>query len=405
MVIRLVEALLWGGLLWAVAVRPWALGFPEAIPLAQWVGLGVGLIWWIRKRGFHRRLTPSLAVPCLTLLMAFLVSSLWGRDRREIFIQGHGLVFGITLCAGIALAGRFQRRQLRWILVLTGTLLSLHALWQAFVLFPAMDHLPWSRLAMDGRFQHVPDHTIAYATEVIRRRRVFGPFPLPGLLAAALAMLLPMSVATLNPWATTSARRVISVAVWILQAVALLLTRSLGGIGSACAAALWVLVLRRSALRVKLAMLGVALLSVGMLLAVRPELSDLTHPRNPMAQRWSYWVSTVQMIREHPLRGIGAGNYASVYPRVRRPLASETRYAHNALLQVWAEWGALGAIGLVGLFIGSLRLAARQPMGHQVAWWAFWSMALIDVTWSFPQVACLWWVLVGLSAVPEGAEA
>ena len=110
------------------------------------------------------------------------------------------------------------------------------------------------------------------------------------------------------------------------------------------------------------------------------------------------------MIREHPLRGMGAGNYAATYPRFRSSWESETRFAHNALLHVWAEWGALGAIGLVGLFHGSLRLAALQPMGYQVAWWAFWLMALIDVTWSFPQVTCLWWALVDLSTPPEDAQ-
>lgn len=414
MILQLVEMLLWSSLLGVVAVRPWVLDVPERVSLVQWIGLLAGLVWCIMKWSpmggvarvegsrVQRGLPPSLAGPCLIVLLAFLVSSFGGYDRREIFLQGHGLVFGMLLCAGVALASQSQRQQLRWILLGTGTLLSLHALWQAFVLFPALTNFPWNELTAEGRLTGIPAHTVEYATQVIERRRVFGPFPLPGLLGAALAMLLPLSVATLTPVAHTLLRRLITIAVWGLQTIALLLTQSLAAISSTGAAIVLVLVLRRSAWRSKLAILCVTVVSVGILLAIRPELSGRAHPRNPIVQRWRYWVSTVHMIRAHPLRGVGAGNYVAVYPRYRRPLATDTRFAHNAFLHVWAEWGVLGVIGLLGLFIGSVRLAARQPAGHQIAIWAFWFMAFIDVTWSYPQLTCLWWPLLGLSTIADG---
>ena len=404
MIIRLVETLLWSSLLGVVAVRPWVLDSPGRVPMIQWIGLLAALLWWIRNSRSRQGLPPSLTLPCLIVCLAFLVSGVGGHERSAVLTQGHGLGFGMLLCASVALANQSQRRQLRWILLGTGTLLSVHALWQACVLFPALANFPWDRLTGEGPWRQIPDHTIEYATAVIQRRRVFGPFPLPGLLGAALGMLLPLSVATLAPVATTPLRRLIAVAVWGLQTTALLLTQSLAAIGSTCAAVMLVLVLRRSAWRSKLAIACVAVVSIGTLLAVRPELSDPAHPRNPIVQRWRYWSSTVQMIREHPLRGFGAGTYAQAYPRYRRPSATDTRFAHHALLHVWAEWGALGAIGLLGLFIGSVRLAARQPPGHQIAVWVFWLMAFIDVAWSFPQLACLWWTLLGLSTMSQGGS-
>ncbi|MBI3319401.1 MAG: O-antigen ligase family protein [Candidatus Omnitrophica bacterium] len=395
--LRIVDDLLWAALLWVAAMRPWTLGAPDRIPLVQWVGVGVGLVWWIRKRRGFQSVDPGVGASCLVLLVAFLVGSLGGHDRREVLMQGHGVLFGIVLYASAACAGPAQRRQLQWVFLVTGTLLALHALWQAFALFPVLAKFPWEQLVLEGRLRHIPIHTMEYATEVIQRRRAFGPFPLPGLLAAALGILLPVSVATLTPWATTSVRRCVALIVCGVHLVALLLTQSLAGISSLCAATLVILMRRQSALRWKLAMLLVAVLTVGILFVLRPELSNATHPRNPIVQRWRYWCSTTQMIREHPLRGLGAGNYAEAYPRFRRPFATDTRFAHNALLQVWAEWGLLGVIGLAGLFVGSWRLAVRQPAGYQVAVAAFWLMAFIDVAWSFPQVTCLWWLLLGCS--------
>lgn len=400
--LRVVDQLLWVVLLWVIALRPWTQGF-DRVPLVQWVGVAAGLVWWIRKtRRF--RVDPTVAVSCLLLLLAFLLGSLRGHDRREVLLQGHSLLFGIVLCASVACAGRAQRQQLRGLFIVTSTLLALHALWQVLVLFPALATFSWERLVLEDRLRYIPIHTMDYATEVIQRRRAFGPFPLPGLLAAALGILLPVSVTTLQPWAATSVRRVVTILVWGAQLAALLLTQSLAGISSVCASALFLFIRRHSAFRWKLVTLCAAGLALSALFALRPELSDATHPRNPVVQRWRYWRSTAQMIHEHPVRGLGAGNYADAYPRYRRPFATDTRFSHNALLQVWAEWGLLGLIGLVGLWIGSVRLAARQPPGDQMAIMVLWLMACIDVAWSFPQVTCLWWVLLGF-CTSEGAKA
>ena len=236
MIPPLVETLLWKSLLGVVAFRPWVLDHAERVPMIQWIGLFAALLWWIGKSRSRPGLPPRLALACLIVCLAFLVSSVEGHDRAAVLTQGHGLMFGMLLCAGVALASHSQRRQLRWVLLGTGTLLAVHALWQAFVLFPALANFPWRDLAAQRPWASLPDHTIEYATQVVARRRVFGPFPLPGLLGAALAMLLPLSVATLAPAASTRGDRLIAAAVVGVQTSALLLTQSLAAIGSTCAA-------------------------------------------------------------------------------------------------------------------------------------------------------------------------
>ena len=64
---------------------------------------------------------------------------------------------------------------------------------------------------------------------------------------------------------------------------ALLLTQSLGGLSSATAATFIVLIRRRSKRRTALLVLGMTVVAVGVLLMLRPELSQLSYPRNSMA--------------------------------------------------------------------------------------------------------------------------
>lgn len=391
---RLWKLLAWWSLLLVIALRPWIVEFihPSRILLVQWLGLGASLAWWLAHRRSAPAMTLAVRRACWVLLAGFALS-LIGHDRREAWLEGQGLLFGMGLCVAASLADERERRQLFGLFVVTGTLLGLHALWQAAVLFPSLEYFPWSQLT-------ATEHVATFAAEVVARRRVFGPYPLPGLLAGALALLVPISVAVLTRWATTPARRIASVAIGGTQITALLLTQSLGGIGSLCIAAVWVLARRHGRWPQRLAIGTVALASIAMVLVVRPEVLIAQHPRNPIVQRWRYWGSTLHMIQDHPLRGVGAGNYSSTYERYRHPLATGTRFAHNVWLQAWAEWGLVGLVGLVGLLTATLRCASAQPLGIQVALWAFWLLASIDITWSVGQVLGLWWPLIGLVSTP-----
>jgi hypothetical protein len=381
-----------------IAVRPWVVEFVAAERVAdvQWFGIGLSCAWWLIHPGPKRRLPLWLFAPSVLLAIAWLQSSPMSRNAPELFREGQGLAFGVALCVTAMLADGRRRRQLLGVLAGIGLTLSLHALWQAAVLFPALAQFPWAALAPNAELAD-------FAAQVIARRRAFGPFPLPGLLSGALAILLPLSVATLHPWATTSRRRVLATGAWAIQATALFLTQSLGGIASLGAAGLLGLSLRHYSWRQRLALATVLVVVIGAPFALRPELARLDHPQNPIMQRWRYWQSAVQMIEDAPVRGLGGGNFALLYPRYQQPLATPTRFAHNAWLHVWAEWGLLGVVGLAGLCIGSLRLAARQPLGMHVAAWAFWLLASVDITWSVVQVAFLWWLVAGLSSTASGA--
>ncbi len=110
------------------------------------------------------------------------------------------------------------------------------------------------------------------------------------------------------------------------------------------------------------------------------------HPANPHrpsilaegfgSQRWQaggptrlvIWAQTLEMIREHPITGIGTGNFTYLFPQMDSPLIADrpdlliyqgnyTNGAHNAILQTWAE------LGMIGLFLwGCLIIAAFHTL-------------------------------------------
>ncbi len=86
--------------------------------------------------------------------------------------------------------------------------------------------------------------------------------------------------------------------------------------------------------------------------------------------RIELWRGTAQMIAEHPLAGVGCGQWPVHYPRYRsqqeielstfeRAFASRPQTAHNDYLELTAETGAVGAVlGLASII--ALGLAIRR---------------------------------------------
>jgi hypothetical protein len=57
--------------------------------------------------------------------------------------------------------------------------------------------------------------------------------------------------------------------------------------------------------------------------------------------RKGYWAGAWGMIREHPVAGVGLGQFAHFYNRYRLPEGRDVRHAHNDYLELWAEGGLL----------------------------------------------------------------
>lgn len=77
--------------------------------------------------------------------------------------------------------------------------------------------------------------------------------------------------------------------------------------------------------------------------------------------RWALYQQAVDIVEQHPLRGIGAGGFQSVGVLGRVP----ENYPHNLFLELWAELGLAVLIVVVmsiaAVLVGLLRRAWRQP--------------------------------------------
>jgi len=88
----------------------------------------------------------------------------------------------------------------------------------------------------------------------------------------------------------------------------------------------------------------------------------LSEAPKSLAYRLEYWQSTWKMIQDHPLLGVGPGNFRQHYFAYKLPGASEEILdPHNLILDVWANGGLpalLGLLLIVGVVVNRLRALA-----------------------------------------------
>jgi len=120
--------------------------------------------------------------------------------------------------------------------------------------------------------------------------------------------------------------------------------------------------------------------------------------------RWSFWKVAVKEFQDHPILGVGAGNYHNAYFQYWNQDRFYSRFAHNHYLQVLAETGALG----FGLFLLLLAALTRQVWANRnrndslyqacvLAGMAFLLHIGIDFSWDMPAVTLTFWALAGMA--------
>ena len=80
----------------------------------------------------------------------------------------------------------------------------------------------------------------------------------------------------------------------------------------------------------------------------------LRHGRLPggssMLVRWQYWQASAKMYADHPLAGVGPGNFTHYYPRYKPAEALESvADPHNFPLSLLTQYGPLGLLGLLAM--------------------------------------------------------
>ena len=211
-----------------------------------------------------------------------------------------------------------------------------------------------------------------------------GSFAL--LASFAAVALLSEKIKNRKSWSSEPWQLVICGIILAVVVLGILITRSKGAIAASLVAAgmFTTYLLFADWLKAhKKAILITCLLSVlaGGCLVV---LYGLTHNRlpggNSMLVRWQYWRGAAKMVIDHPVTGVGGGNFSSFYPRYKTPCALETvKDPHNFLLTIITQYGPIGLAGFLALVFGPLWKLLFAAPAHRK-----WQMANPDLWGQVP---------------------
>ncbi|MCH5138688.1 O-antigen ligase family protein, partial [Clostridiaceae bacterium UIB06] len=126
------------------------------------------------------------------------------------------------------------------------------------------------------------------------------------------------------------------------------------------------------------------------------------------------WEIAKKMIKDHPLFGVGNGNYATlhdkyteIYPQFKFYL--DVKATHNSYLKVESELGIIGGISFIGILISALIqvkkfISTTQDefykffyTGFLASMIAFYVMNLSDNLFFVPKTTSYFWILLAIS--------
>ena len=84
-----------------------------------------------------------------------------------------------------------------------------------------------------------------------------------------------------------------------------------------------------------------------------------------LGPRLVFWGNTWQLIKQHPLLGVGTGDFPAEYEKVRAERTpnhwEEVNNPHNMYLMVWSQTGLLGLGVFLSFFVALLKQSRRLP--------------------------------------------
>ena len=136
--------------------------------------------------------------------------------------------------------------------------------------------------------------------------------------------------------------------------------------------------------------LGLGAMGVGRSTPLVSKMADMVQNPTAVAQRSTIWQTSIQMIRMHPITGVGLGHYKWNYLDAQRVnmekdpdfLWQFTYWAHSEYLQWIAETGLVGTLVLFALAIWWLiRFGMCLKKGTPLSLEAIWGCGMLFLIW------------------------
>ena len=133
-------------------------------------------------------------------------------------------------------------------------------------------------------------------------------------------------------------------------------------------------------------------------------ITDTTINNSNLA-RISLWKSSWNMIKDHPIVGVGLGQFGNEYQTkyFLEKKFSHYNHCHNNILKIWTETGTIGLIGflIMSLYIllSNFRIWFKDKNPYSLMIWSSWLSFMIfgmfDVMIDHAAITKIWWFLLG----------
>ncbi len=192
--------------------------------------------------------------------------------------------------------------------------------------------------------------------------RIYSTWGNPNIFAGYLDMIILIALGFWNESTDNRPKKIFLASFMLIGVLALILTYSRGAIISLAVVFAIYGIMRDRRLLVAALCVGVGLILFDTTLAAR-FIGSLHGYDSSSALRFALWDSTLTMIADHPIFGIGWGAYFKVYPEydyfVQNPDVV-IYHAHNLYLNYAAEIGVIGAAAFCWFLFGTIKLAFNQ---------------------------------------------
>jgi len=332
------------------------------------------LLFWVSLKGWPLNKIQTLKYPIILFCLALIISTFCSINIFQSFKELYKYISGLLVFFIAINLDRVNKTKTIRAIVLAGLIISALAIYQYFF-----------------GFRHLSEYIAKYGIsdsftlDYTSHQRVFLPFVTPNTLGGYLAMVIPLVLTYKN-----------RIAYVIPLCCALLLTKSLGALLSLFLALAIYSYLQGKVQRRRIIFLVGLIVVIGSVFITRLIVpKEHLRPIFSGVMRLNYWKETLRIIQNHPLAGVGVGNFNLM----------QSRYAHNSYLQIWAELGILGIVSIVWLIIAIFKSAIKNINLYPnkkllisliTANAVFLIHNLVDFSLFLPEVSLIWWVILGL---------
>lgn len=378
-----------------VFIRPFVSGlaYPSFEFYYENVVILLAILLIIFKLNNNRVQIEACKYPLLLLISAYISSNIFSVNIQNSLKETVKFISYASLFFLVLQADFKQKNIIIKSIVIAASIISIYSIYQYFF---GYSHTLEYLKKFDNNFLS----TSSYARDILLAKRAIGTFPSPNILGSYLAMCFFLVL-----YLISNDRLNI---IWYLSlsiiTISLVLTKSMGAwlslSGTICLA---FIIFSKTTKKKTILVTAAPVLFVLIFITINrwERFIDLQNPQNSITQRLNYWQTAINMIKAHPIFGVGPANFQELFLKYKAGLSTDTRYAHNILLNMWAETGILGIAGMSLLIINLLRkLFTKQGEGFLLlGGLVFLLHNLIDNSYFIPETGFLWWVLLGIAFI------